>query len=253
MPVFNEGPTLAEILARVLKAPLPEGWTLDVTLVDDGSAAEAAAAVREVAVKAAAGAPVQLLVHLQNRGKGAALLTAFDHVLATAGKDDAVLVQDADLEYDPTDYAPLLAALLEARKTGQPTAVFGNRWGGTSHKQTAYRRVHALANRTLTAWSNVLTGLRVHDMECCYKVMFVPLLRQIRVWLSEERFGIEPQIAAALARVGAAVVEVPVSYDPRTMQQGKKIRWNDGVHAFVVIARERARRTPPRRADEGKK
>jgi hypothetical protein len=141
-----------------------------------------------------------------------------------------------------------LGALQAAGASGRPAAVFGNRWGGTVHRQSTYRRAHALANRSLTGLSNLLTGLRVHDMECCYKLLPVPLLRQIRPWLSEERFGIEPQIAAALARAGAAVAEVPVSYNPRTMAEGKKIRWTDGVHAVTVIIREKFRSHPPRHA-----
>lgn len=242
MPVYNEGPTLAQILSRVQGAPLPHGWTLDVTMVDDGSRPDAAAVVRDVAAaQRAAGAAVQLVVHRHNRGKGAALMTGFDAVLARAAPTDAVLVQDADLEYDPADYPALLGALTPNGRT----AVFGNRWAGTVHRRSAYRRLHATANRTLTVLSNALTGLRVNDMECCYKLLPVALLREVRPWLSEERFGIEPQIAAALARVGATVAEVPVRYEPRTFAEGKKIRWSDGAHALFVIARERARFAPP--------
>jgi glycosyltransferase involved in cell wall biosynthesis len=240
MPVFNEGPTLREILRRVTVAPIPAGWSLRVLMVDDGSRAEAATAVVEaVRAEAAAGpTPIELVVHPRNRGKGAALVTGFDAVLARAADDDAVLVQDADLEYDPRDYPALLAAL---RPDGR-TAVFGDRWATGGHRAGGYRRLHAAANRALTVLSNALTGLRVHDMECCYKLIPVPLLRAIRPRLTEERFGIEPQIAAALARAGARVTEVPVRYAPRTFAEGKKIRWTDGVHALWVIVREWCRR-----------
>lgn len=244
MPVFNEGPTLGLILSRVLGAPLPPGWSLDVTMIDDGSHAAAASAVQSAA-QAADRERVSLAVHPRNRGKGAALLTGFDAVLSRASDTGAVLVQDADLEYDPADYPALLAAL----DTGGRKAVFGNRWAGDVHRKGSYRRVHAAANRLLTLFSNALTGLRVNDMECCYKLVPVPLLREIRPWLSEERFGIEPQIAAALARAGAQVNEVPVRYEPRSFAEGKKIRWNDGAHAFWVMLRERFRRTPPAHAD----
>lgn len=240
MPVFNEGPTLREILRRVIHAPLPAAWTLRVIMVDDGSRPDAAAAVREVAQAAVAAghAPVELAVHPRNRGKGAALMTGFDAVLARAAESDAVLVQDADLEYDPADYPALLGALaLDGR-----TAVFGNRWASGAHRSGGYRRLHAAVNRALTLLSNALTGLRVRDMECCYKLVPVPLLRAIRPRLSEERFGIEPQIAAALAWAAARVVEVPVRYAPRTFAEGKKIRWTDGVHALRVIVREWSRR-----------
>ncbi len=241
MPVFNEGDTLREILRRVLAAPLPSGWRSTVTMVDDGSREQAAQVARQVAAEQSATDRVTLVVHPANRGKGAALMTGFDHVLARAAPSDAVLVQDADLEYDPADYPALLAALHPDGRT----AVFGNRWAGDVHTRSTYRRVHATANKMLTLCSNALTGLAVDDMECCYKLIPVPLLRQIRPWLSEERFGIEPQIAAALARLNARVAQVPVKYEPRTMAEGKKIRWKDGVRAFWVMARERVRRLPP--------
>lgn len=238
MPVYDEGPTLAEIVRRVLEAPLPAGWALDLTMVDDGSRPAAAALAAECA--RSQGNRVRLLVHPRNRGKGAALMTGFDAVLARASDNDAVLVQDADLEYDPADY-PALVATLADPAVG---AAFGNRWAGTE-RRAGYRRLHAMANGLLTAASNRATGLGVHDMECCYKLLRVPILRAARPWLSEERFGIEPQIAAALARARVRVAEVAVQYAPRTFAEGKKIRWTDGVRALWVIARERVRRTPP--------
>ena len=237
MPVFDEGPTLGEIVRRVVAAPVPAGWEVDLTMVDDGSRPAAA----RVAAEVAAGHPgrVRLLVHPSNRGKGAALMTGFDDVLRRASDADAVLVQDADLEYDPSDYPALVAA---ASAPGTD-AVFGNRWE-RAPRDTGYRRLHAAANGLLTRASNLATGLGVRDMECCYKLLPVRLLRRVRPWLSEERFGIEPQIAAALARLGARVAEVPVGYAPRSLSQGKKIRWTDGVRAIWVIARERVRRSP---------
>ena len=237
MPVFNEGPTLEEIVRRVLAAPLPGGWQADLTMVDDGSRPDAARLAAECA--ALHPARVRLLVHARNRGKGAALMTGFDHVLSTAAAEDLVLVQDADLEYDPADY-PALVRALDDRPVG---AVFGNRWGSASRRR-GYRRLHELANGFLTALSNRATGLGVRDMECCYKLLRVPVLRTIRPWLSEERFGIEPQIASALARNSVRVGEVPVSYAPRSFAEGKKIRWTDGVRALWVIARERFRAAP---------
>jgi glycosyltransferase involved in cell wall biosynthesis len=238
MPVYDEGPTLAEIVRRVLDAALPAGWSLDLTMVDDGSRAAAAALAAQCA--ASHGNRVRLIVHPANRGKGAALMTGFDAVLARASDADAVLVQDADLEYDPADYRALVATLADPAVG----AAFGNRWGG-SERRAGYRRLHAMANGLLTAASNRATGLGVHDMECCYKLLRVPVLRAARPWLTEERFGIEPQIAAALARARVRVAEVPVRYAPRTFAEGKKIRWTDGVRALWVIARERVRRTPP--------
>ena len=238
MPVFNEGGTLGEIVARVLAAPLPGAWRIELTVIDDGSRPDAAAAVRACVAGHADAGNVHLVEHARNRGKGAALMTAFDHVLAGAADADAVLVQDADLEYDPADYPALLGAL--AAGTG---AVFGNRWAGP-RPAGAWRRLHAAANGFLTWASDLATGLGVHDMECCYKLLRVPALREVRPWLTEERFGIEPQVAAALARAKVRVAEVPVRYAPRGFADGKKIRWTDGVRALWVIARERARRAP---------
>lgn len=234
MPVFEEGETLREIVSRVLAAPLPPGWTIGLTMVDDGSGERAA----RLAAGCAASHPgrVRLIVHRRNRGKGAALATGFDDVLSRARDEDVALVQDADLEYDPSDYPALLAPLADAGVG----AVFGNRWGHAT-RRTGYRRLHAAANAILTAASNAATGLPIHDMECCYKALRIPVLRAIRGRLTEERFGIEPQIAAALARDRVQVAEVPVRYAPRTFAEGKKIRWTDGVRALWVIARERVR------------
>jgi glycosyltransferase involved in cell wall biosynthesis len=240
MPVFNEGGTLDAIVTRVLAAKLPGGWRIELTVVDDGSRPDAAAAVRACARRHAGRGHVHLVEHPRNRGKGAALMTGFDRVLAVAAEADAALVQDADLEYDPADYAALLAAL-----RGPRSAVFGNRWAnGDVQRRGAYRRIHALGNTALTVASNAMTGLRLHDMECCYKLLPVPVLREIRPWMTEERFGIEPQIAAALGRLRVPVAEVPVRYDPRGFAEGKKIRAKDGLRAFWVIARERLRSRP---------
>lgn len=238
MPVFNEGSTLGEIVHRVLSAPMPTGWSVQLIMVDDGSRADAAQATVQCAGRA--GGAVQLIVHPHNRGKGAALMTGCSAVLTRANDSDAMLVQDADLEYDPADFRALLAAL----STPSIGAVFGNRWG-TGTERSGYRHMHALANRTLTWFSNQATGLGVHDMECCYKLLRIPVLRTVLPWLSEERFGIEPQIAAALARAQIRVAEVPVHYSPRTFAEGKKIRWTDGVRALWVIVRERLRSHAP--------
>lgn len=237
MPVFNEGPTLEEIVRRVLEAPMPTDWQVQLIMVDDGSRSDAARATAACAARS--GNAVELIVHSRNRGKGAALITGFHAVLTRANDADAVLVQDADLEYNPDDFGALLAMLTHP----SVGAVFGNRWG--SGQRSGYRRLHAYGNHVLTWMSNRATGLGVHDMECCYKLLRIPVLRTVQPWLSEERFGIEPQIAAALARAHIHVAEVPVQYAPRTFAEGKKIRWSDGVRALWVIVRERLRRKPP--------
>jgi glycosyltransferase involved in cell wall biosynthesis len=178
---------------------------------------------------------VTALVHPTNRGKGAAIRTGFAHVLALAAEDDAILIQDADLEYDPADYPALLAPLV----AGDADLVLGNRWA--TPPKGLKRLAHRLANGFLTLASNLTTGLAVHDMECCYKLFAVPAMRRVIGDLDEERFGIEPQIVASAARRGLRVREVPVSYAPRSFEEGKKIRMKDGVRVFVVLWRERGR------------
>jgi glycosyltransferase involved in cell wall biosynthesis len=233
IPFYNEPGTLDECLRRVQDSALPRGWSRDLTLVNDGSRPDASQAAREIC--AARG--VRFLEHTANRGKGAAIRTGFDDVLSRAADSDAVIIQDADLEYDPRDFGPLLSALL----ANGVDAVFGNRWG-TSGDPRMHRRLHRAMNRALTIASNALSGLRISDMECCYKLFRVPTLKAIVPSLTEDRFGIEPQIAAALGRIGAHVTEAPVTYAPRSFSEGKKIRPRDGLRALWVIARERGRR-----------
>jgi len=229
MPVYNEPATLAAAVGRVLSAPVPAGWQVRATLVDDGSDAATKAAIAELAARPG----VATLVHPRNRGKGAAIRTGFAHVLANAAEDDAILIQDADLEYDPADFPALLAPLV----AGEADLVLGNRWA--TPPKGLKRLVHRLLNGFLTLASNLTTGLVVHDMECCFKVFTVPAMRRVIADLDEERFGIEPQIVAAAARHGLRVREAPVSYAPRSFEEGKKIRMKDGLRVFVVLWRER--------------
>jgi len=241
IPVYQEPQTLQPCVRRALQAQLPQGWRSQLIVVDDASSlATAEIADRLTAESRATDHPLILLRHVRNRGKGAALRTGFDHALALATDHDAVLTQDGDLEYDPCDWMGLLAALPQAPLS----AVIGNRFA-YAHAQSPRRNLHTLVNRSLTALSNALTGLSVRDMECGYKLFRVPLLRAVRPWISENRFGVEPQLAAALARVGASVGEAPVRYDPRDRKRGKKIGPLDGVRAVWVIVRERLRKYQP--------
>ncbi|MHC5112863.1 MAG: glycosyltransferase family 2 protein [Planctomycetota bacterium] len=241
VPVYNERDTLEPCLERVFDVALPEPWAIAVHLVDDYSDPPAAAATRDLADRLQTrGRAVRLHRHDRNRGKGAALRTGFDAVLdGDTADDDLVVIQDADLEYDPADFPKLMAPVLD----GDATAVIGSRWDGRAVTGVK-RRVHAAANRLLTALSNLMTGYRVTDMECCYKLLTVDVLRRVRPMLTEDRFGVEPQLVAALARLHVPLVEVPVSYAPRAWNAGKKIGWRDGVRALIVIARERRRGTP---------
>lgn len=253
IPVFNEPRTLRPCVERVVAAPLPAGWSMQLVIVDDHSETPGKrAAVAVAAELAGRGVAHRLIRHRVNLGKGAALQTGFDAVLDGGGgsaggdgadrngaaDDDVVIIQDADLEYDPGDYA----ALLEPIVAGRTGVVYGTRWGGHRRLTSVTSRVHALGNRVLTLLSNAMTGYRLHDMECCYKLMTVAVLRRVRPMLTESRFGIEPQVTAALGRLGAWIEEVPVGYDPRGFDAGKKIGWMDGVRTMYVIMRERLRR-----------
>lgn len=229
IPFLDEGSTLGDIVDRLAGCPWPDGWSARIILVDDGSGSEGAAAARRLAEDREA---VHLVRHRANLGKGAALRTGFGLVLDVAAEEDLVGVQDADLEYSPEDLVHLVAILTDS----DADAAFGNRWGARA--PSTMRRVHRLGNRVLTWLSNRLTGLSVTDMECCYKVMRVATLRTILPDLDEDRFGIEPQIAASLARHDARVVEVDVAYEPRSFADGKKIGPRDGLEAVSTMIRE---------------
>lgn len=233
VPCFNEPGTLDAVLASIAKAGWPDGWRAEVTVVDDGS--EPAAA--RIAADSCRTHGATLVRHEVNRGKGAAIRTGFALAASRAGDGDAAAIHDADLEYDPQD----LATLLE-RLPGHD-AVFGNRWGSAADPRIK-RRAHRFLNRLLTGASNLLTGLAIHDMECCHKLFTIEALRPMLPELTEERFGIEPQLAAVAARHRLRVAEAPVSYRPRGFAEGKKIRARDGVRALLVIVRERFRGSP---------
>ena len=190
-----------------------------------------------------------VLQHPVNRGKGAALRTGFDWVLARGAEDDLVVIQDADLEYDPRDFAALIAAAERCDAARGSVAIYGNRWSDCgAPPRSLWHRIHRLGNATLTGASNLATGFALRDMECCYKMMAVTLLRRIRPMLTEDRFGVEPQLTAALARIGARIDEVPVRYDARAYRQGKKIGARDALRTMWVIVRERLRTPAPRAA-----
>ena len=229
MPVFNEPVTLRASVARVRAVQVGEGWRTQIVLVDDGSSDATPETVRALGAEGAA----ITLFHPRNRGKGAAIRTGFAHALSLAGAGDAVIIQDADLEYDPADFAGLLAPVAR----GEADVVLGNRWAVPP--KGLKRLAHRLLNGFLTLSSNLMTGLRVNDMECCLKLFTVPALRTILRDLDEERFGIEPQIVAACARHRLRVAEAPCSYAPRSFEEGKKIRMKDGLRVFVVLWRER--------------
>jgi glycosyltransferase involved in cell wall biosynthesis len=246
IPVYNEPGTLEPCIRRVLAAPLPDRWTCRITLVDDGSDEAHLHAIDLLLQQLRAESqPIDFHCHSINRGKGAALQTGFDAILnhhPPFQDDDLVIIQDADLEYDPGDFAVLMQPVL----LGSADAVVGTRWGGHHRYKNLKQRIHGLGNGMLTRLSNAMTGYRVSDMECCYKLMPLSLLRRLRPMLTEQRFGIEPQIVAGLSRLRAKVAQAPVKYDPRSIAAGKKIGWRDGVRALIVIARERLKRKSPK-------
>jgi glycosyltransferase involved in cell wall biosynthesis len=219
MPVYNEARTIAAVLERVVQATI--ALPTEIIVVDDASTD----GTRQLLEHRPPG-QIRLLVHAVNQGKGAAIRTG----LAQA-TGDLVLIQDADLEYDPRDYPLLLEPLLE----DHADVVFGNRFHGGPHRVLYFW--HYAANRLLTLLTNLLTGLNVTDMEVGYKVFRRDVLQ--RITLTANRFGFEPEVTVKIAQLRCRVYEVPIRYYGRTYQDGKKITWRDGVAALFHLLRYR--------------
>jgi glycosyltransferase involved in cell wall biosynthesis len=217
MPVYNEAPTVAASISRVRAVDL----NIELVCVDDGSVDGTRAVLEELH---SAGAIHRLVLQDRNRGKGAAVRRGIEEATG-----DVIVIQDADLEYDPQDLPRLLEPILD----GRADAVFGSRFLGGPHRVLYFW--HRVGNGMLTLFSNMCTDINLTDMETCYKMVRSDLMKSLP--LRTNRFGIEPELAARIGQSRARIYEVPISYNGRTYAEGKKISWRDGLAAFWHIVR----------------
>ena len=217
IPVFNERDTISILLDKVRATPFDK----EIIVVDDGSTD----GTRDVLAKEAERG-VRVILHEVNQGKGAALRTGFRHV-----QGDIVIVQDADLEYNPAEYPHLLEPILD----GRADVVYGSRFLGGPHRVLYFW--HYVGNRFLTLLSNMTTNLNLTDMETCYKVFKTEILQRIE--LRSDRFGFEVEFTAKVAKLRCRIYETPISYSGRSYLEGKKIGWRDGIAALIHIVRYR--------------
>jgi glycosyltransferase involved in cell wall biosynthesis len=228
IPCYNEEKTLARCVEQVLRIATAD-LRLQLIIVDDGSSDASVA----VAVDVARRHPqVELARHERNRGKGAAVRTGLAHA-----RGDVVAIQDADLEYDPQD----LKRMVEPIRSGRADVVFGSRFLSASGRRVLYFW-HSVGNNLLTLLSNMFTDLNLSDMECCYKVFSREVAS--RIVIHEERFGVEPELVAQVARLRVRVYEMGISYDGRTYEEGKKIGLRDAFRALYCVVRYNAGHSP---------
>ena len=215
IPVYNEIDTIDEILSRVNKVVIEK----EIIVIDDCSTDGTRERLKKISTS---NDNLNVIHHNRNKGKGAALRTGFESVTG-----DIVIIQDADLEYDPSEYPKLLEPITD----GRADVVYGSRFTGGPHRVLFFW--HYLGNKFLTLLSNALTNLNLTDMETCYKVFSSRILKDIN--LKSNRFGFEPEFTAKIAKKKLRIYEVPISYSGRTYSEGKKITWKDGIVALFLI------------------
>lgn len=216
IPVLNEKDTILELLNRVKKTSVE---LQEIIVVDDGSTD----GTTELLKNNATDPLYRIFHHEENQGKGAAIRTGIQHATG-----DVVIIQDADLEYDPAEYAKLMAPIVD----GRADVVFGSRFmGGGPHRVVFFW--HMVGNRFLTLLSNMLTNLNLTDMETCFKMFRREIIQSIEI--KENRFGLEPEITAKAAKMKCRIYELGISYSGRSYEEGKKISWKDGVRAIYCI------------------
>jgi glycosyltransferase involved in cell wall biosynthesis len=216
VPVFNERNTVVEVLRRMREIELPDGIEREIIVVDDGSGDGTRDVLRQLG-----DSTVRIVMHDRNRGKGAAVRTGFAHATG-----EYVLIQDADLEYDPEDWPKLLNPVLR----GKARVVYGSRFTGERRNMLL---LHWIGNRFLSMVTNVLYNTTLSDMETCYKLIERDLVSSLR--LSSDKFDIEPEITAKILKRGIRIYEVPISYSGREFDEGKKLTWRDGLSALRTL------------------